>query len=327
MPKRTLQATHKQQEISAKKPFSWTFLQPKYWGIWLVMGVLLPMIWLPLPVQFWLGRGLGRLVFLLGKKRRQDTLINLTLAYPNQSPKARQHLAQAVFMSQGVGIFETLLGWYRPHVFYRRFTIQGLQHLTQARQQGKSVVLLGMHTTLLDLGGRLCTQFFAVDCVYRPQNNPLLEWLVFNARRRLFEAQIEHKDLRLLATRLKQGKCIWYTPDQDFGLSAGVMAPFFGVPAATITAWRRFGRLAKQNPPVFLLLSIARVSGNALPIGKKPRYTITLTPLDLPSDDEYADAVALNTLIAHAIDKHPAQWMWFHRRFKTQPDGTNFYKK
>lgn len=322
-----VKSNHKQEEMSEKMPFSWAFLQPKYWGIWLILFLLLPLIWLPLPIQFWLGRGLGRLIFALGRRRRQDTLTNLALAYPAMPQNVRHDLARQVFMSQGIGIFETLLGWYRPQVFYKRFSIQGRQHITHAQLANKAVVLLGMHTTLLDLGGRLCTQFFAVDCIYRPQNNPLLEWLIFNARRRLFERQIDHKNMRLLATRLKQGKCIWYTPDQDFGLGAGVMAPFFGVNAATITAWRRFGKLAKDNPPVFLLLSFARVNGNALPLDKKPRYTITLAPLDLPSDDEYADATTLNALIACAINKHPEQWMWFHRRFKTQPDGKNFYQK
>lgn len=88
------------------------------------------------------------------------------------------------------------------------------------------MILLGGHRTTLDLGGRLCT-VFAADCVYRPQNNPLLEWFIYNARRRIFDEQISNRDMKKLITRLKQGRIIWYSPDQDFGLEHGVMATFW----------------------------------------------------------------------------------------------------
>ena len=92
--------------------------------------------------------------------------------------------------------FESLCAWFRPNVFKRTFSISGLQHLIDAQKQNKAVILLGGHRTTLDLGGRLCTQFFAADCVYRPQNNPLLEWFIYNARRRIFDEQISNRDMK-----------------------------------------------------------------------------------------------------------------------------------
>ncbi len=83
------------------------------------------------------------------------------------------------------------------------------------------------------------------DVVYRPQNNPLLDMLIYRCRATIYGHQIDHDDMRGLIRHLKNGRAIWYSPDQDFGLKQGVMAPFFGVPAATVTAHRRLLKMTK----------------------------------------------------------------------------------
>lgn len=86
--------------------------------------------------------------------------------------------------------------------------------------------MLGTHSTLLDAGGYVCAQYFEPDVVYRPQNNPLLDMLIYRCRGTIYKAQIDHDDMRGLIRHLKEGDAIWYSPDQDFGLKQGVMAPF-----------------------------------------------------------------------------------------------------
>lgn len=320
---------HKQNHQADKKAFQWQFLHPKYWGVWLLMALILPLIYLPLRWQFWLGKQIGKLVHRLAKTRVQDTLTNLSLAFPNKSSQEREQIAKQVFINQGIGIFESLCAWFRPNHFVKTFSISGLHHLVNAQKQAKSVILLGGHYTTLDLGGRLCTQFFAADCVYRPQNNPLLEWFIYNARRHIFDEQISSKDMKKLITRIKAGKVIWYSPDQDFGLEHGVMATFFGVPAATITAQRRLALMDKKNPPAVMMMDMVRQTPDYIPKGRRPHYHITLSPVleNYPSDDEVADAQRINHLIEQNIQKDVAQWMWFHRRFKNQADGKNYYRK
>lgn len=323
-----LSATHKQTSMADRATFKWEFLLPKYWGIWLVLMIFLPLIYLPLRVQFWLGRKLGEMAYLLIKTRVKDTLANLTLAFAQKSDDEKIRIAKQVFVNQGIGIFETLNAWFRPNVFKRTFSISGLQHLINAQKENKAVILLGGHFTTLDLGGRLCTQFFGADCMYRKQNNALLEWFVYNARRRIFDEQINSRDMKKLITRIKDGRVIWYSPDQDFGLEHGVMARFFGVPSATITAQRRFVGMNKKNPPVFIVFDMIRQTPDNIPKGKRPHYHISLSPIidNYPSDDEMADAQRINDMMESSIKKDIAQWMWFHRRFKTQVDGTNYYE-
>ncbi len=326
----TLTDNHKQTHIAEPKPFQWAFLHPKNWGFWLAMALILPLIYLPLRIQFMIGRAIGKLVFKLAKRRVNDTLTNLKLAFPNKTDDERQAIARQVFINQGIGIFESLCAWFRPNVFVRSFSISGLQHLVNAQKDGKAVILLGGHYTTLDLGGRLCTQFFGADCVYRPQNNALLEWFIYNARRRIFDEQISSRDMKKLITRIKAGRVIWYSPDQDFGLEHGVMATFFGVPAATITAQRRLAKMGdKSNPPAVMMMDMVRQTPDFIPSGRRPHYHITLSPAldNYPSADEVADAERINRLIEANIQKDISQWMWFHRRFKNQADGTNYYQK
>nr|WP_258556882.1 lipid A biosynthesis acyltransferase [Moraxella lacunata] len=322
-----LTATHKQTSMADKASFQWEFLLPKYWGIWFALMIFLPLIYLPLRIQFWLGRKIGELAYMLIKRRVKDTLTNLTLAFSDKSDDEKVLIAKQVFVNQGIGIFETLNAWFRPNVFKRTFSISGLQHLITAQKENKAVILLGGHFTTLDLGGRLCTQFFPADCMYRKQNNPLLEWFIYNGRRHIFDEQINSRDMKKLISRIKDGKVIWYSPDQDFGLEHGVMATFFGVPSATITAQRRFASMNKKNPPVFIAFDMIRQTPDNIPKGKRPHYHISLSPVidNYPSDDEVADAQRINDIMEHSIKKDITQWMWFHRRFKTQADGTDYY--
>lgn len=298
----------------AKAPFSLRFLMPQYWGIWLALLLFLPLAFLPWPLQYRLGCAIGWLAHRLARRRKSDTLINLSLCFAELDPQARADMCRDVFRQAGIGLFESLSAWYAPQKFERKVTISGLHHLVEAQQAGKSVLLLGAHYSLLDLGGRLASWFFAPDIVYRPQNNPLLEWLICRARQPIYRQQIDHKDMRTLARALKNKHIVWYTPDQDFGLKQGVMAKFFGVDAATLTAQRR---LCQIDQSAVLAIHFYRQDD------KRPHYHITITaPLtDYPSLDEVADANRVNELLESLIRIAPTQYMWFHRRFKTRPQG------
>ncbi|MFC6204971.1 lipid A biosynthesis acyltransferase [Psychrobacter urativorans] len=326
----TITQTHKQTDATVKKPFEMRLLMPQYWGIWLLLALILPLVYLPLRWQFWLGRKLGISLYKLIGSRRRDTLINLKLAFPEKPEVERELMAKQVFVNQGIGVFETLCAWYRPNVFTRTVSISGLQHLITAQNEGRAVILLGAHYTLLDLGGMLCTQFFPMDGMYRPQNNALLDWLVYNGRSSILSKQISSRDMRSVVSSIKAGHVIWYSPDQDYGLKQGVMAPFFGVPAATLTATRRLAVIGdKAKLPAVMALHTYRQTPDNIPKGKRPHYHLTITPeLDnYPSNDAVTDATRVNELLEGLIRIDPTQWMWFHRRFKNGPNGrTDIYK-
>jgi KDO2-lipid IV(A) lauroyltransferase len=305
--------TVKKPDASEPK-FSIAFLAPKYWGIWLAIMLLMPWIYAPWIVQRTLGRIIGQLFWKAFKSRRKTTLTNLRVCYPGLSEDEYQRMGLDVFENMGIGIFESVTAWYNPKRFNGKVSISGLEHLQQAQAEQRGVLLLGLHSTLLDAGGLLCSYYFKPDAVYRPQNNLMLEWLIYRSRRSIFDQQIDRDNIRLLVRRLKDKHLVWYSPDQDFGLKQGIMAPFFGVPAATVTAQRR---LAKMTSAAVVSLHFYREND------QKPHYQIHIKPAlqNYPTHDELADAITTNQLIEQQLNLAPTQYMWFHRRFKTRPEG------
>jgi len=300
--------------VSSAPPFQAKFLMPQYWAIWFGVLLLWSLAHLPWRAQLYLGNSLGELFWHLAKRRQHDTLVNLALCFPERSEAERIEMGMDVFRNGMLGFFESLSAWYTPKRFNDKVSITGLEHLLDAQKRGKGVLLLGGHYTTLDLGGYLSSLFFSAQVVYRPQNNPLFEWLITHARANMFKQQIDHDDMRGLIGALKSGQIVWYSPDQDFGLKQGVMAPFFGVQAATVTAPRR---LVKINNSAVLAFHSYRSNDT------EPHYQLTITPelLNYPSDDPLLDATRINGLIEEMIRIAPTQWMWFHRRFKSQPEG------
>ena len=121
------------------------------------------------------------------------------------------------------------------------------------------------------------------------------------------------EDIRRTVRYLRGGGTLWYAPDQDMRGKDSVFVPFFGVPAATITATHH----------------LARLSGAAvIPFFHKRNddgsYAIRLeAPLaDFPGADAAADTARVNADVERMVREAPAQYLWIHKRFKTRPAGT-----
>ena len=198
----------------------------------------------------------------------------------------------------------------------KRLEIIGREHVDHLLAEGKGVLLLGMHFNTIDVGSRLLGKVMRFSVVYKPNKNLVLDWLIKQGRSEV-EHYIDRDDLRGLVRHLKAGRAVWYAPDQDYGMKHAVFAPFFGVPAATITATTRIVRMSGAT--------VVPVAHYRLPGG---RYRIEFgAPFEgFPGADEQADADRINATIEHYVRKAPEQYLWVHRRFKNQPDGRNPYR-
>lgn len=292
-------------------------LAPRHWLTWLLIGLMWLLARLPWPVQRALGHGLGALAYRLARQRVNDTRTNLRLCFPELGEAEREALVREVFANGGLTLFETVNAWFRRPDYYRdKVTIRGLEHLRAAEAAGHGALLLGAHYSMIDLGGTLCAPFFQADMVYRPQKNPVIEYLMATRRSAHQGAMISYRDMRALMRSLKSGHTVWYPPDQDFGRKHAVFVPFFGVTAATITT---VSRLAKVNESPVLFIRFARE-------GHQERYLIEISPSQhhFTGVDDDADAEYMNRELERMIRGAPAQYMWYHRRFKTRPDGAPF---
>ena len=290
------------------------FLKPRYWLTWVGIAFVRLVCALPLRTRWNIGSWLGTLGYRFAKKRRHIVATNLKLCFPDLDADELEQLVIRTFESSGISIIETALVWLTPLEKYKSLVdIHGLIHLKEARKEGRGVLLLGMHLSSLDFCGAVLATHTPFDVMYRYNKNSLLEAVMTRGRERNFPSAIERNNIRGVIKRLKQGAIVWYGPDQDYGRKHSVFAPFFGVPAASITATSRITRMT----------GCAVVAFSHYRNLSTGRYDIFLDkPLeDFPKDDELADCTRINQIVEEAIAKHPEQYWWLHRRFKTRPDG------
>ncbi len=291
-------------------------LHPRYWPVWLGLGVLWLVVRLPYRVLLALGRLLGKGMLLGMPERRRIAEVNLQLCFPQWSEGRRRQVLRDNFESNGIGLFETAMAWWWPRDRLARLArVDGLEHLQQAAAAGQGVVLTSLHFTTLELGAALLGQQVTIDGMYREHRNPVFDLVQRRGRERhnADARAIERDDVRAMFKSLRAGRAIWYAPDQDYGRKASVFVPFFGVPAATVTATSSFARLGKARVVPFTQTRLPGAQG----------YQLTVHPplQGFPSGDEAADAVRINQWAEQAILAQPEQYMWVHRRFKTRPDG------
>lgn len=289
-------------------------LHPRHWHVWLLLVPLTFIAaWLPWFAQRAIGTAMGELTWWLLPQRRLITLRNLALCFPQMTDVGRQHIARDSFHNTGIAFFESSLAWWRsPPVLATRVDMNGLDLLHSAAAQGHGVILLGAHYIHLEYIGAAVSSLIPIDTIYRPQNNAALEAFVRWRRRRIYTWQIDRRDVRMIYRAFRAGHVVWYTGDQDFGTRHAVFAPFFGVPAATVTAASRF--VAANHCAVF---SVDFRRDNA-----RRRYVVDFAPVtEVFGENEEIDALTMNRYIEAGIRKAPGQYMWFHRRFKSRPKG------
>ncbi|MGB1298685.1 MAG: LpxL/LpxP family Kdo(2)-lipid IV(A) lauroyl/palmitoleoyl acyltransferase [Psychrobium sp.] len=302
--------------------FQLSFLHPRYWLLWFGVGLLwLTVTLLPYRVLVKLGGGIGLLLMRLLKKREKTAVRNLELCFPEMTQDERDKILRGHAKSVGIALMETGMAWWWPTWRIQKLvTISGLEHLEQAKKDGKGVLLFALHSFCLEIGGRLFSTQAKLTGVYRPHNNPVMEHLQVCGRNRSARL-ITKRNIRAMISALADGEAVWYTSDQDFGRSKAVFVPFFAVPdAATVVG---ASILTKGAPSVVLPYVITRNDDGS-------GYHIELSaPLEnFPSGNDEQDAIYSNSIVEKGIMKAPEQYMWLHRRFKTRPnkDDPSLYK-
>lgn len=292
------------------------WLHPRYWSTWLAIFGMRISAWLPWRLKLALGRCIGLLAWRFASRRRRITETNIRLCFPELDGEAQAKLVKEAFIANGIGIFETATGWCRdPEHLRHRVTFKGQEHMARVQEAGKGALIIGIHFSTLDLGGALHSLFFPADVVYRPHNNRLFERFMTRARNSIFGTAIDRHDLRGVVRRIKAGHHVWYSPDQDFGRDASVFAPFFGIEAASIKLTAKIARMT--GAPVMPLIFHRNPDNRTYSLEYLPPME------DFPSGDEVADATRINTVIEQAIRRHPEQYLWMHRRFKTRPNKSD----
>ncbi|MCX7201187.1 MAG: lipid A biosynthesis acyltransferase [Burkholderiales bacterium] len=273
---------------------------------------------LPLGVLRPLGRALGSVVWWLARPRRQVTLINLRLCFPQLSERERRRIGREHFQWFMCSILERFIFWSGPPARIEQLvTLVGEEHL-QAHL-GRPLIFLAPHFVGIDGGGMRLSMRTPMMTIYVRQKNPVLDGVMFAGRSRFPGARplSRQQGVRATVRLLREGTPLHYSPDMDLGPRESVFVPFFGVPAATITGLSRLARLSGAT----IIPCVTRM----LPGGDG--YEVRLYPAwdafpcgSAPSDVE-ADTRRMNAFIEERVREMPEQYLWTHKRFKTRPPG------
>ena len=286
----------------------------RYWPTWAAIAVLWCLSHLPFAWQLAIGRCIGRTFHRLAARRRAIAAVNLSLCFPELSDGEREKVLAEQFISMGIGVLEMAMSWWASARRLKRLArIEGLEHLHAALDSGKGVILLSAHFTTLEMGGRLLALHAPFHVMYREHKNAAFDSVMKSARIRNFGKAIPRGDLRGMLGSLQHNMPVWYAPDQDYGREQSIFVPFFGIPAASITATSRLARISGAAVVPFFQTRLPGARG----------YQLMLYPplQDFPGSSVEQDTQRVNDIIEARIREHPGQYLWAHRRFNNRPEG------
>lgn len=256
--------------------------------------------------------GLGYCIF---RRRRNIARINIDSCFCNESWLARRFLLYRTFFNFFYGLWEAFLAWSLPHQILESLIRDNTSKevLVKLQKNAPCLVICPHYSCLEMVAPALSMNLEHLVMSYRPHENARLEGIVFRGRSR-FGDLVDVTEVRLMIKALKGSAQLWFGPDQDKGSKGSVFSTFFGVPAATVTTPARLARIS--GAPIYFV----RFRRKFLIY----EMMIEQFPSNYPTDDEILNADILNQFIEHAIESDRSQYMWFHRRFKTQPNASRY---
>lgn len=248
---------------------------------------------------------------------------NLQLAFPDLPAGERARLHQAILRTTARQTVETLRLWTRPHADNLRLIREqyGVELFDAALASGRGVIVAAPHHGNWELLNQWLAMRTPLAILYRPPESAVGEAFLRRVRAdsgdRVTQVRAEGRAIRQLFKRLGEGGVVGILPDQQPKSGDGEFAPFFGVPALTMTL---LGRLAARTGATVLFAWCERIGQG----GDGPAFALHVEPApEAIADAEPARAVAaLNAAVERIARRDPAQYQWTYKRYTLRPPGS-----
>jgi KDO2-lipid IV(A) lauroyltransferase len=277
--------------------------------------------WLPLGLARCLGQLLGLCCWTLKTRMQQTTATNLRLCFPALSAREREDLGRRSLQSTMQTIMEAGAAWlwptHRTLALIQR--VDNLALLQQAKAAGKGVIVLAPH-----LGNWEILGLYLNTCglgqsyqLYQAPADARLGALIYRGRSRAGATMVatDNKGVAELLRALRAGNIAGILPDQVPDAGGGDYAPFFGVPALTMTL---LAKLQQKTGATVVMAFARRVRTEEGPgfelVFREPDATIY-------ADDMPNALAGMNRSIEALISLAPEQYQWEYKRFRRQPAG------
>lgn len=271
---------------------------------------------LPRRAALGLGDAVGLLWFDVIRVRRAVALENLALAFPEKSPEERVSIARRNFVHYGRNLIEILrtITW-TPDDYRRNVTLHGLEeNVLPALRAGAGGIFLTSHLGNWEIaiaGGAVSG--IPIDVVVKRARNRHVEAFLLWYRKKCGAGVLaEEGTAKDILRSLSRGRFPVFVFDQFMGPPIGLPVTFFGKRAGTAVALSLITE--KKKVPVIPAYSYRDEKGH--------HHTVFEAPLELGalSEDKnerlFEKTQRYNDVLESHVRKHPAQWLWIHRRWK-----------
>ncbi|HEX7124490.1 MAG TPA: lysophospholipid acyltransferase family protein [Thermodesulfobacteriota bacterium] len=278
---------------------------------------------LPAPAASRLADLAAGLAFRLLPRERQRMAEHLALAFPEKSAADRTAIAEAAFRHFAQVFVETArLTRLSDGALADLVRVEDpggvLDRLTRERSGGLAVTAhLGNWELLAAVCARRGVPVQVVATRFRdPRVNDLLVELRAASGIRTIQRD---EGPRPILRALREGHVLGILIDQDTDVD-GCFVPFFGRPAYT-TRGPGVLHLA-TGATVFTLFCTRQPDGRYL-LEVEPPLPPAPPGLTGPARAAAAEAIVAECTrrIEAAVRRHPEQWVWWHQRWKTTPEG------
>ncbi|HZX28498.1 MAG TPA: lipid A biosynthesis acyltransferase [Telluria sp.] len=280
----------------------------------LLLALMWCLHWLPLPVLGRFGDLVGAVLFLVLRKRRHIALTNLRLCMPELSEAERVALARRHFQAYSRSVWERAILWWASAERLKRLLVVE-PGVPLAEIAAGPTILLCPHFVCLDVAGVAVMLESSLCSIYVAQKNRAFDAVLRRGRSRFRPVQLfsRKEGVKPIIRAMREGLPYFMLPDMDFGDKDAAFVPFFGVPAATLTAP---GRIAASTGA-----KVIPVVATFLPGYRGWRVRFFPAWADYPGEDMVAAARRMNAFIEDRVREAPAEYFWTHKRFKTRPEG------
>lgn len=289
--------------------------------LFFISMLLRSLAWLPLALLRALGWPIGWALWLGNGRTRQVTERNLELCLPELSGAERRRLARRRMVALAQTGLEMGSVWFRPTgvSLGRIKRVRGGELLASAAADRRGVVVLAPHCGNWELLGLYIAARHPITVMYLPQDDPGLDTLIREVRSRhgTALAPASPAGVRQLLKALKSGELVGILPDQEPKMAGGEYAPFFGVPALTMTL---ASSLAARTGALVISACAMRCPGGF-------EVCFEAVPAEVASEDTEIAVATLNRAVERCARVDLAQYQWEYKRFKSQPDGRKLYRK
>lgn len=277
---------------------------------------------LPLMPALLLGRAVGYLAWFVSPQNRRLMLQHLAMAFPERAEAERRAIARASLVHLGELVAETIAmrGRVRPIEGYVSIAEGGEETVRRAMERGRGLIYAAGHIGNWELlACRLALLTRPAAVIAKRNSDDWLNRTIEQLRTRWGLKTLWREDAatgREIVRLLRKGGGLGILIDQDTRVQ-GVFVPFFGSLAFTP---RAVGDLALRFGATVVGVASHRRgdrvgAGHELEIAE---LSYDPNPSDREREVERLTAAAVAFQEA-AIRRHPNEWVWMHRRWRTRP--------